>query len=953
MSLAKSYQPAQIEQTWYQYWEDQGHFEPSGEGDPYCIMIPPPNVTGRLHMGHAFQDTIMDTLIRYHRMKGDDTLWQPGMDHAGIATQMVVERLINQQGETRHDYGREAFTEKVWEWKAESGGTITGQLRRMGASLDWQHERFTMDDGLSDAVKEVFVRLHDKGIIYRGKRLVNWDPSLHTALSDLEVISEEEQGSMWHIRYPIVDSDDVLVVATTRPETLLGDAAVAVHPDDERFDSLVGKMVRLPLTNRVIPIIRDEYVDPAFGTGCLKITPAHDFNDYQVWKRHQHSEQMQAQVHGGLINIFDDNAQIRANGDGEGDLFAAEYVGMDRYDCRKLAVEHLQAQGLIEKIDAHTLMVPRGDRSGAVVEPYLTDQWYVDLTRDELEDGRPGGKAVITDPSIEVVRNGSIKFVPENWANTYFQWLENIEDWCISRQIWWGHRIPAWYDDEGNIYVAESEQAVREKYNLDAGLALRQDDDVLDTWFSSALWPFSTLGWPEQTDRLQRFYPTSVLVTGFDIIFFWVARMIMAGVVFMEEIPFHEVYIHGLVRDSHGQKMSKSKGNVLDPIDLIDGIELDALLEKRTQGMMQPHLREKIAIQTREDFPDGIVAYGTDALRFTFAAMAATGRDINFSTGRTEGYRNFCNKIWNAARFVLMNTQGEDCAVGHDNYRLTRVDEWIISRLQHAEAEVTRGFESYRFDRASTAMYEFIWNEYCDWYLELCKPVLNSDDTPADIKAGTRRTLLRVLETAMRLVHPVMPFISEEIWQKLAPLVGKQGSTIMVEPFPVAQADKINTEAEAGIEWVQAFILGIRKIRGEMDIAPGKPLQVYLANASDADKTAVETHINLLKFVGRISQITLLDDEQDAVESAVTLIGDMKVLIPLAGLIDKDAELARLAKEIEKATTNITRTQGKLSNTNFTDKAPAAVVDKEREKLLQGEKLIENLQAQLHKIQAL
>ncbi len=953
MSLAKSYQPAEIEQNWYHYWEEHGHFEPTGEGDPYCIMIPPPNVTGRLHMGHAFQDTIMDTLIRYHRMKGDDTLWQPGTDHAGIATQMVVERLINQQGETRHDYGREAFTKKVWEWKAESGGTITQQLRRMGASLDWQHERFTMDDGLSEAVKEVFVRLHDMGIIYRGKRLVNWDPVLHTALSDLEVISEEEQGSMWHIRYPVVDSDEYLVVATTRPETLLGDAAVAVHPDDERYAGLVGRMVRLPLTNRVIPIIKDEYVDPEFGTGCVKITPAHDFNDYQVWKRHQHSVEMEVQAHGGLINIFNDNAQIRANEDDEEQLIDAQYVDMDRYDCRKLAVENLQAQGLIEKIDAHTLMVPRGDRSGAVVEPYLTDQWYVDLTREELEDGRPGGKAVITDPSIDVVRNKSIKFVPENWENTYFQWLDNIEDWCISRQIWWGHRIPAWYDDEGNIYVAESEQAVREKYQLDADLALRQDEDVLDTWFSSALWPFSTLGWPEQTDRLQRFYPTSVLVTGFDIIFFWVARMIMAGVVFMEEIPFHEVYIHGLVRDSHGQKMSKSKGNVLDPIDLIDGIELDALLEKRTQGMMQPHLREKIAQQTKEDFPDGIVAYGTDALRFTFAAMAATGRDINFSTGRIEGYRNFCNKIWNAARFVLMNTQGEDCATSHDNYRLTSVDEWIISRLQRAEAEVTRGFESYRFDRAATAIYEFIWNEYCDWYLELCKPVLNSDDTPDEVKAGTRRTLVRVLETALRLAHPVMPFITEEIWQKLAPMVGKQADTIMMQAFPVAQDEKINPQAEAGIQWVQAFILGIRKVRGEMDIAPGKPLDVYLANASGADKVAVQTHEELLKFVGRVSQITLLEKESEAPESAVTLIGDLKVLIPLAGLIDKDAELARLAKEIEKATANIARTQGKLSNANFTDKAPAAVVDKEREKLTQAEKLIENLSEQLLKIQAL
>jgi len=953
MSLGKSYQPADIEQNWYHYWEDRGHFAPAGEGDPYCIMIPPPNVTGRLHMGHAFQDTIMDTLIRYHRMKGDNTLWQPGMDHAGIATQMVVERIINQEGKTRHDYGREAFVEKVWNWKHESGGTITQQLRRMGASVDWENERFTMDDGLSDAVKDVFVSLYDKGIIYRGKRLVNWDPVLHTALSDLEVISEEEQGSMWHIRYPIVDSDEFVTVATTRPETLLGDAAVAVHPDDERYQHLLGKDLKLPLTDRLIPVIADEYVDPEFGTGCVKITPAHDFNDYQVWKNHRDEAAMQALPHGGLINIFTNNAEVRGNDEDEGGLIPARYVGLDRYDCRKLAVEDLQAQDLIEKIDAHTLMVPRGDRSNAVVEPYLTDQWYVDLTKDQLEDGRPGGKAVITDPSIEVVRSGQIKFVPENWSNTYYQWLENIEDWCISRQIWWGHRIPAWYDDEGGVYVAETEAAVREKYNLAAGVALKQDDDVLDTWFSSALWPFSTLGWPEQTERLKMFYPTSVLVTGFDIIFFWVARMIMAGVVFMEEIPFHEVYIHGLVRDSHGQKMSKSKGNVLDPIDLIDGIDLESLLVKRTEGLMQPHLLEKITRQTKEDFPDGIVAYGTDALRFTFAAMATNGRDINFSTGRIEGYRNFCNKIWNATRFVLMNAEGEDCATSHDNYQLTTVDKWIISRLQHAEAEVVRGFESYRFDRSATAIYEFIWNEYCDWYLELTKPVLNSDDTPAEIKAGTRRTLVRVLEAAMRLAHPIMPFITEEIWQKLAPLAGKDGETIMREPYPVSDPGKIDLEAQAGIEWVQAFILGIRKIRGEMDIAPGKPLDVYLVNASAQDKSAAIEHAALLKFVGRVNEISILENEADAPESAVALIGDLKVLIPLAGLIDKDAELTRLNREIEKAEANIKRTRGKLSNASFTDKAPAAVVEKEREKLAQGESLIENLKAQLQKIQAL
>ena len=940
MSLAKSYQPAEIEQNWYQYWEDAGHFEPSGEGDPYCIMIPPPNVTGRLHMGHAFQDTIMDTLIRYHRMKGDNTLWQPGMDHAGIATQMVVERLINAEGKTRHDYGREAFIEKVWEWKEESGGTITQQLRRMGASCDWKHERFTMDDGLSDAVNQVFVRLHDMGIIYRGKRLVNWDPVLLTAVSDLEVLNEEEDGFMYHVRYPFVEGQgldgEYMEIATTRPETILADGALAVHPGDERFQSLLGKMVHVPLTDRTIPVIEDHYVDPEFGSGCVKITPAHDFNDWQVGTRHEME----------IINLLTPDAHMNENA-------PKAYQGMDRFDARDAIIKDLQAEDLMIKIAKHKLKRPRGDRSGSVIEPYLTDQWYVDLTLEQQADGRPGGKAVITDPALEVVRNGKIKFVPGNWEKTYNQWLENIEDWCISRQIWWGHRIPAWYDDEGKPYVAENEQAVRDKYNLDADFPLRQDEDVLDTWFSSALWPFSTLGWPEQTERLQQFYPTSVLVTGFDIIFFWVARMIMAGVVFMEEIPFHEVYIHGLVRDSHGQKMSKSKGNVLDPIDLIDGVSLDALLEKRMQGLMQPHLREKIAQQTKADFPDGIVAYGTDALRFTFAAMATTGRDINFSTGRIEGYRNFCNKIWNAARFVLMNCEGKDCATEHDNYQLTSVDKWIISRLQSAEEEVVRGFETYRFDRSATAIYEFIWNEYCDWYLELSKPVLNSDDTSAAIKAGTRRTLLHVLETALRLAHPIMPYITEEIWQKVAPLLGKTADTIMLEAYPLADKDKINPSAEAGIAWVQAFILGIRKIRGEMDISPGKPLDVFLANASEQDKELVEAHQSLLKFVGRIKQIDILQREADAPESAVALVDELKIMIPLAGLIDTEAELVRLNKEFEKAQANLMRTQAKLSNANFTDKAPVEVVEKERQKLQQGEKLIENLQAQVAKISAM
>ncbi|MFT5608612.1 MAG: valyl-tRNA synthetase [Parvicella sp.] len=952
MTLAKSYSPAQIEQDWYQKWESSGHFAPSGEGTPYCIMIPPPNVTGSLHMGHAFQDTIMDALTRYHRMKGDNTLWQPGTDHAGIATQMVVERLINQEGKTRHDYGRDAFIDRVWDWKKESGGTITQQMRRMGASVDWENERFTMDEGLSDAVRAVFVRLYDMGIIYRGKRLVNWDPVLHTALSDLEVESVEEQGHMWHINYPLVDGEGSLTVATTRPETLLGDAAIAVHPDDERYAAIVGKFAVLPLTGRQIPIIADEYVDPEFGTGCVKITPAHDFNDYQVWKRHMDSPAMQAQSNGGLINVLTDNAAIRENSSEEGDLIPTSYVGLDRYDCRKLIVSNLETAGLLEKIEPHSLKVPKGDRSGAVVEPYLTDQWYVDLTKDKQEDGRIGGKAFITEPSLEVVRNGKVKFVPKSWENTYFQWLENIEDWCISRQIWWGHRIPAWYDDDDKVYVGDSEEQVRKKYSLDASINLRQDQDVLDTWFSSALWPFSTLGWPDQTDRLKTFYPTSVLVTGFDIIFFWVARMIMAGVSFMEEVPFHEVYITGLVRDQYGQKMSKSKGNVLDPIDLIDGIELDALLEKRTKGMMQPQLKDKITKQTLESFPDGIPAFGTDALRFTFTALATNGRDINFAWGRIEGNRNFCNKIWNAARFVLMNTEEQDCAADHDNYQLSAVDQWIISRLQHTELEVTRAFEEYRFDRAASAMYDFMWNEYCDWYLELTKPVLNGDYSEAE-KVGTRRTLVRVLEATMRLMHPVMPFITEEIWQKVAPLAGKQGETIMIAPFPICEESQINSEAEEQIKWVQDLILGVRQIRGEMNISPGKPLPVMLNNANQSDQTWAKAHGQLIKFVGRIESIEIIENDTDTPESAVALVNEMKVMIPLAGLIDKEAEIERLTREIEKSEANLMRTRGKLTNPSFVDKAPEAVVAKEKEKLAQGDAAVANLREQLEKIQSM
>ncbi|HBR95827.1 MAG TPA: valine--tRNA ligase, partial [Gammaproteobacteria bacterium] len=744
--MDKTYNPHQIEAQWYQNWEEQQYFQPQGGEQSYCIMIPPPNVTGTLHMGHAFQNTVIDALIRYHRMKGDNTLWQPGTDHAGIATQMVVERQLNAEGKTRQDLGREAFLERVWRWKGESGGTITRQLRRLGASADWSRERFTMDEGLSDAVQDVFVRLYDEGIIYRGNRLVNWDPVLHTALSDLEVLNEEEDGHLWHLRYPLSDGSGHLTVATTRPETMLGDTAVAVHPEDDRYRHLIGSSIDLPLVGRKIPIIGDDYVDPEFGSGCVKITPAHDFNDYDVGKRHNLE----------MINILSRDASINDNA-------PEQYRGLDRFEARKAVVADLEAAGLLDRIESHKLKVPRGDRSNTIVEPLLTDQWYVDLTRDQLDDGRPGGKQRITDPAIDAVRDGSIRFVPQNWDRTYFQWLENIQDWCISRQLWWGHRIPAWYDDQGNIYVAPSEAEARQKYQLSDEVTLRQDEDVLDTWFSSALWPFSTLGWPQDTDALKTFYPTSVLVTGFDIIFFWVARMIMFGMTFMDkQVPFREVYIHGLVRDSHGHKMSKSKGNVLDPLDIIDGITLDALLEKRTGNMMQPHLAEKIAEQTRQEFPDGIPSFGTDALRFTFASLASTGRDVRFDLKRVEGYRNFCNKLWNASRFVLMNMDGHESSLQDGERSLSLADRWILSRLNHLSASVEHHIAQYRFDLAAQAMYEFTWNEYCDWYLELCKPVLNATEADVALQNGARHTLVSVFEQLLRILHPLMPFITEE-----------------------------------------------------------------------------------------------------------------------------------------------------------------------------------------------
>ncbi len=931
--MEKTYAPHSIEQRWYQTWEEKGYFAAKSEGESYCIMIPPPNVTGSLHMGHAFQDTIMDALTRYHRMKGYSTLWQPGTDHAGIATQMVVERLCNADGKTRHDLGREKFLEKVWEWKEESGGTITRQLRRMGSSLDWEKERFTMDDGMSDAVQAVFIQLYEEGLIYRGKRLVNWDPVLHTAVSDLEVLSEEENGFMWHLRYPLSNGQGHLIVATTRPETLLGDAAVAIHPSDERYKHLLGEFVELPLTGRRIPIIADEYVDPEFGTGCVKITPAHDFNDYEVWTRHRHVSVIQALPQGGLINILTVDASICTD-----ELIPVQYQGLDRFVARKQMVADLDAQGLLEKVVDHKLMVPRGDRTNSVIEPLLTDQWYVKV-------------APLAEPAIAAVENGDIKFVPDNWKNTYFDWMRNIQDWCISRQIWWGHRIPAWYDELGNIYVGNSEQDIRIKHNLPEDYALKQDEDVLDTWFSSALWPFSTLGWPEKTEELAKHYPTSVLVTGFDIIFFWVARMIMMGLKFQGEVPFKEVYIHGLVRDAEGQKMSKSKGNVLDPIDIIDGIELETLVAKRVSGMMQPHLAKKIEQDTRKHFPDGIQSYGTDALRFTFASLASTGRDIRFDLARTEGYRNFCNKLWNAARFVLMNTEEQDNGLSAAPCEYTQVDKWIVSRLHQVTAVTSEAIDNYRFDLAAQAIYEFTWNEYCDWYLELSKISLQSDDEA--LQRGTRKTLLMVLESILRLAHPIMPFITEEIWQRVAPLAGINADTIMLQPYPVADQSQIDSNAISDTNWVMNFILGVRRIRGEMNIAPGKPLPILLQNGSEADQQSLANNRIYLQKLGRLESITWLNSDEVTPESAIVLVGEMNILIPMAGLIDKEAELARLEKEIQKIHNDLPRVEGKLNNPAFVDKAPPDVIEKEKAKLADFRSMLNNLEQQQRKIQAL
>ncbi len=924
--MDKTFEPQSIEQQCYKSWEEAGLFKASGSGDPYCILLPPPNVTGSLHMGHGFQQTIMDALTRYHRMKGDNTLWQVGTDHAGIATQMVVERQLNAQGKTRHDLGREDFIKKVWEWKEHSGGTITGQMRRLGTSPDWSREVFTMDEDLSKAVTEVFVKLHEEGLIYRGKRLVNWDPVLHTAVSDLEVLNEEEDGHMWHMRYPLADGSGELVVATTRPETMLGDTAVAVHPDDERYQGFIGKEIKLPITGRLIPVIADDYVDQEFGTGCVKITPAHDFNDYDMGKRHNLP----------MINILTDDAKIN-------DEAPEAYRGLDRFDARKQIVADLDAQGALVKIEPHKLKVPRGDRTGAVIEPYLTDQWYVAVES-------------LAKPAIEAVESGEIRFVPENWNKTYYQWMHNIQDWCISRQLWWGHRIPAWYDENGNVFVGRTEEEVREKHGLGSDVTLSQDDDVLDTWFSSALWPFATMGWPEETPDLETFVPSSVLVTGFDIIFFWVARMIMMTKKFTGKIPFKDIYITGLIRDESGDKMSKSKGNVLDPIDLIDGIDIESLVTKRTAGMMQPQLAEKIAKRTRKQFPDGIQAYGTDALRFTFAAMASTSRDINFDMARVEGYRNFCNKIWNASRFVLMNTEEHDTGRDGGEMVLSMADRWIWAKFQQTLVEFEKALEDYRFDIAAQTVYEFTWNQFCDWYLELTKPVLNNDASTEAEKRGTRHTLINVLESLLRLLHPLMPFITDTIWQRVVPLSAlkvEEGASIMVQAFPEVDAAKQDDKVLADIEWVKKFIVGIRNIRGEMDISPNKPLNALLKNVSDEDARRLDAAKAFLDKLSKLETVTILKDGEEAPASATALVGEMEILIPMAGLIDKDAELARITKAMEKIEKDVSRTRGKLGNEKFVSNAPEAVIEKERAKLEEGEKALAKLKEQFETIKAL
>jgi valyl-tRNA synthetase len=959
--MEKTYAPHEIERRIYDRWESQGWFAPRGRGAPYSIVIPPPNVTGTLHMGHAFQQTLMDALTRYHRMRGDDTLWQPGTDHAGIATQMVVERLLNAEGKKRTDLTREEFVERVWQWKEQSGGTIAHQMRRLGDSVDWSSDRFTMDPQLSRAVVEAFVRLHDEGLIYRGKRLVNWDPVLLTAVSDLEVESSEEEGHLWHLSYPLEDGSGHMIVATTRPETMLGDTAVAVNPTDERYLHLIGRKIRLPLADRSIPVIGDAYVDPAFGSGCVKITPAHDFNDYEIGLRHQLQQ----------INILTPRATINDNA-------PERFRGLDRFEARKRVVSELTDAGLLARVEKHKLSVPRGDRSGAVLEPYLTDQWYVKI-------------APLAQPAILAVEQGRTRFVPENWSKTYFEWMRNIKDWCVSRQLWWGHRIPAWYDEKGNVFVGRSEAEVRGKHELAPGVPLRQETDVLDTWFSSALWPFSTLGWPDRAPRLDKFYPTSVLVTGFDIIFFWVARMMMMGLRFIGDVPFRDVYITGLILDENGEKMSKTKGNVIDPLDIVDGIDLEALVAKRGSGMMQPQMATRVEKATRKQFPEGISAHGTDALRFTFASLASPSRELRFDLARVSGYRNFCNKLWNAARFVVMSVgepvtgsdagmvapaggslapaggsladrsvagrsvvpAGDSLAPAGGSVELSVADRWIRSRFGRMIGAVETAFSDYRFDYAATALYEFTWYEFCDWYLELTKPVLQSDSASADAQRGTRQTLGVILEALQRALHPLMPFITEEIWQRAAPLAGRAGPTVMLEAYPQPAEFPPDETAEREVAWIQAFILGVRQIKGEMNIPLTRRIPVLLKGAGPQDRVYIERYRAYLERLAGIDTLTLLEPEATAPESATALVGELSILVPMAGLIDAAAEAERLGKQLSKAEQELAKTRGKLSNENFVRNAPPEVVKTERERESDFERQVTSLKAQLGRIRGL
>jgi valyl-tRNA synthetase len=929
--MDKVYAPHEIERRLYERWESHGWFAPRGDGAAYCIMIPPPNVTGTLHMGHAFQHTLMDALSRYQRMRGRSVLWQPGTDHAGIATQMVVERQLNAQGVKRTELTRAAFLERVWAWKEQSGGTIAAQMRRLGDSVDWSRDRFTMDPQMSRAVTEVFVRLHAEGLIYRGKRLVNWDPVLLTALSDLEVQSHEEDGQLWHLRYPLARGAGHVVVATTRPETMLGDTAVAVHPADPRYQSLIGARVRLPLAARDIPVIADEYVDPDFGSGVVKITPAHDFNDYEVGLRHNLP----------LINIFTARATLA-------DTVPERFRGLDRFEARKRVVAELETASLVARVEKHRLVIPRGDRSGAVLEPFLTDQWFVKI-------------APLAQLGVAAVTEGRTRFVPESWARTYYEWMRNIRDWCVSRQLWWGHRIPAWYDDKGTVYVGRDEAEVRAQHGLSAAVTLRQDEDVLDTWFSSALWPFSTLGWPEATPALAKFYPTSVLVTGFDIIFFWVARMMMMGLKFMQDVPFHDVYITGLILDEHGDKMSKSRGNVIDPLDIVDGISLEDLIAKRTSGLMQPQLAPAIEKATRRQYPQGIAPHGTDALRFTFAAIASPSREIRFELARVGGYRNFCNKLWNAARFVTQRIPASDApepgaggaAGAPPALQLSVADRWIRSRFGRTLAAVESAFVDYRFDFAATALYKFTYDDFCDWYIELAKPVLEAEATPAPARRAAQRTLAQVLEALQRALHPLMPFITEEIWLRIAPLAGVAGETVMLQPYPRPAEFPLDEAAERETAWVQRVVLGVRQIRGEMNISPAKRIPVLLRDASAEDEGYLARHRTWLERLAGIDSITLLAAGSDAPQSALALAGTLTILVPMAGLIDADAEGERLGRLLARAQADLEKARAQLARESFVRNAPEPIVAAERERAAELERSVAGLAAQLERVRGL